>query len=441
MESRKKILIVAMQNSTHLVRWLNQIPRDEWEIHLFPTIIEAPIHPGLRNVTIHKPWYIMSMPTVKYLIKYWVVRCRDEIALFIKGLLGRKTSPSPYKKPKPHSSVLIRNPSIIDSFFYLFTGHRSVSLGPSGQKAPLALGPKMLSKVIQTIRPDLVHSMEFQHCGYNVMAARENLGNSFPVWLATNWGSDIYYFRNVEGHRETIRRLLGYIDYYSCECERDLKLARELGFNGIAMPVIPNAGGFDLTDSKNRRNTIDPSRRKLILIKGYQSFAGRALTALDAIEKIADKLIGTPIIIYSASVETRLRVKYLQSSASLDIKILDHTSHEAMLNLFSTARIYIGVSISDGISTSMLEAMAMGAFPIQTNTACCDEWIIDGESGFVISPDQPEIIADRIKRAITDDALVDRAAELNWKTVEQRLDQEKIKNMAISFYRTILNSV
>jgi glycosyltransferase involved in cell wall biosynthesis len=46
----------------------------------------------------------------------------------------------------------------------------------------------------------------------------------------------------------------------------------------------------------------------------------------------------------------------------------------------------VGHSLSEGISTSMLEAMAMGAIPIQTCTSCADEWIINGEAGFLVEP-------------------------------------------------------
>ena len=226
-------------------------------------------------------------------------------------------------------------------------------------------------------------------------------------------------------------------DFYSCECHRDIELARELGFAGQVMPVIPNAGGFDLPYVANRRQLRRPSQRKLILVKGYQSFAGRALTALDAVEQCESELQGTMIRVYSASLETKARVSELKTSTRLDIDVLEHASHDAMLRLFGRARVYLGVSISDGISTSMLEAMAMGAFPVQTHTACCSEWFKDGESGFAIPPDDLPVIVDRLRRALNDDALVDRASELNWETVQSRLDQDAIQRVAMGFYETI----
>ena len=86
----------------------------------------------------------------------------------------------------------------------------------------------------------------------------------------------------------------------------------------------------------------------------------------------------------------------------------------------------------------MLEAMTMGAFPIQTHTACCSEWIEDGKSGYIVDPNDMHEIANKIKSALADDAMVDQASQLNWITAEKRLDLNKNKIKIIDFYSTIL---
>jgi hypothetical protein len=303
--------------------------------------------------------------------------------------------------------------------------------------APVLYGPHLLARLVRRLQPDLIHSMEFQHCGYNVLRAKEISGPGFPHWLATNWGSDIYHYRNLPGHQSQISRLLRSIDYYSCECKRDVGLALELGLSARVMPVMPNSGGFDLKRIGAMREVHTPSARRLIMVKGYQHFAGRALTALDAIERCASELRGFTIFVYSAATEVTKRVNELRSGLRMDIHKLPYFNHDKMLEMFSMARIYIGVSISDAISTSLLEAMAMGAFPIQTDTSCCDEWITDGRSGFIVPPGDADVIADRIRHAITNDTLVDQAAEINWKTVQDRLDQRLLRKQAIAFYDEI----
>jgi glycosyltransferase involved in cell wall biosynthesis len=112
-----------------------------------------------------------------------------------------------------------------------------------------------------------------------------------------------------------------------------------------------------------------------------------------------------------------------------------------MLRLHGQARIHIGLAISDGIAITSLEAMVMGAFPIQSCTACADEWIVDGETGFIVPPEDPKIVAAAIRRAVSDDVLVDRAAELNAKVAQERLDQSIIRPKVIAMYEKVFAEV
>ena len=105
------------------------------------------------------------------------------------------------------------------------------------------------------------------------------------------------------------------------------------------------------------------SERKLILVKGYESFVGRASVALAAIDLISDQIRNFEIVVYSANKKTSKLVYRLNKKKNLNIKVFPKKklSHEEMLNLFKRARVYVGVSLSDGISTSLLEAIATGA--------------------------------------------------------------------------------
>jgi glycosyltransferase involved in cell wall biosynthesis len=425
---QKKILFVAMQMSTHTVRWINQISDQGWDVHLFP-VNYLPVHPELRGVTIHQPWFVVRP---RLILKSIILNPR----LLFGGLGSLEAGLYPNKLPV---KAIYPLPVLTRMLPYL-NGIKRVSLGESEATAPAAYGPKVLAKLIRKLKPDLIHSLEFQHCGYNVLKAKEIIGAGFPKWLATNWGSDIYYYRQFSEHHSQISRLLQNADYYSCECARDVGLARELGFSGKVMPVMPNTGGLDINMVDSLRSVHKTSQRKIIMVKGYQHFAGRALMALDAVERCATSLSEYQILVFSASHEVYGRVDELRDFVGLNIKILPHASHDFMLRMFSRARVYLGVSISDAISTSMLEAIAMGAFPIQTNTSCCNEWIEDGKSGFEIPVDDVAVISDRLQRAIADDELVDQASKINGETVRRRLDQSALKQKAISFYEDIFQA-
>ena len=83
--------------------------------------------------------------------------------------------------------------------------------------------------------------------------------------------------------------------------------------------------------------------------------------------------------------------------------------------------------------------MVMGSFPIQSDTSCANEWFKDGATGILVPPEDPEIIEKAIRKALTDDDLVNKAAELNYSELFNRLERTKLKKAIIEMYNGIVN--
>jgi glycosyltransferase involved in cell wall biosynthesis len=161
---------------------------------------------------------------------------------------------------------------------------------------------------------------------------------------------------------------------------------------------------------------------------------------LRALGLCRDSLKGYQIAVYSATPDVRIAAELFEQDTGIQVRIVPQCPHEEMLGLFGQARIYLGLSISDAISTSLLEAMVMGAFPIQSCTSCADEWIADKKNGLIVPPEDPGPIAEAIRMAVEHDDLVDRAADVNARLAEERLDQATIRPRVIEMYQDILVS-
>jgi glycosyltransferase involved in cell wall biosynthesis len=390
-----KILFVAFSESIHTARWINLLSDSGFVVCLFPSLDNGQMHPDLNDTHIYHSFY------------------------YGKDKAGAGSQPHGIPVPNLSLSYVCR-----DLLRSQYPDYRV----------------RQLVRLIRKIQPDVIHSLEFQAGGYLTLEAKKRYGPGFPPWIATNWGSDLYLFGRLEAHREKVREVLREAGYYSCECARDIGLAKDLGFAGKLLPVIPTTGGFDLDHAEAFQSGIPPSRRRLILLKGYQGWAGRALVGLRALALCRDWLKDYQIAIFGAfSVDVQIAAELLQQELGIPVDIIPHCGHDEILKHFGRARIYLGLSISDAISTSVLESMAMGAFPIQSNTACTDEWITDGISGLVVPPEDPQVVADAIKIALKNDALVDEAARINQQVVKGRLDRRKIKEQVIRMYRDIYN--
>ena len=458
MSRPKRILFVGLQNSIHVARWIDLIADEGWDLHMFPVNDEEP-STKLRGTRLHLPRAsadveaLARIPREPFAVWAWRRVTSDPVSILqeisrrlclpwvwaaTRARLRARSLRRAWRRYRASTLPLVLDPfypSVEELGGRDAIRHGRIRLGESDNCAPVLHGPGVLASLVRRIEPDLIHSMEYQHAGYLVLRAKDLYGPGFPPWLATNWGSDIYLYQHFADHRAQLERLLKSIDFYSCECRRDIGLARALGFEGEVMPVLPNSGGFDLRRLVRLRSKAPPSRRRIVMMKGYEHFAGRALRGLDVLESLSTELEGFKIVLFSVSAEPRARALALRASGKLDISVIDYAPHEEILRMFGRARMYLGISISDGVSTSMLEAMVMGAFPIQTNTSCCDEWYADGEGGFIIPHDDPDVIRDRVRRALHDDDLVDRAAEINLRTAKEKLDRDVVAPKVRDFYR------
>lgn len=83
---------------------------------------------------------------------------------------------------------------------------------------------------------------------------------------------------------------------------------------------------------------------------------------------------------------------------------LDSKSHE-LSDLYSWAQLFVMTSVREGLANVFLEAGAFGLPCIGSNDGGTPEVILDGETGFLVSPDDVHGIAGRLQQLLLDPAL------------------------------------
>jgi len=391
-----KILFVAQAVSPHTARWINLTQGQGWDIRLFDMLGSFP-HAELRGITEYSllfPRKISPDKPISYGHPFFLKHGWDPFPLSLVGFFTRR---------------LFRN------------------------RIP------RLIQVIRDFQPDIIHSMEMQTESYQLLKILDTFGGKLPApWVLTTWGSDIYHFRQFPEHLEKIQTVLAHCNYLLPDCARDERIARELGFKGSIPMVLPAAGGYSVSEMQAHMQAGAVSKRRLIMLKGYQGWAGRALNALEALESCADALSGYEIVVYLASPPVIEKVKSLQQSGRLNIRVLPRSPYQVILESFGRARIAIGINQTDGVPISMLEAMTMGAFPVQSDTESTAEWLTHEKNGLLVDPGNVPSIEQAIRRALTDDALVDAAADINFQMVSDRLDISVVKPKVIEMYKSMV---
>lgn len=287
---------------------------------------------------------------------------------------------------------------------------------------------------IKIFHPRIVHFHELQHGGYiyNSKIFKSASKRNYKV-ICSSWGSDLILYGKLASHELALNQLLSNTDVLTAERKLEIEIARKLNYSNLFLAPVYNTVGAKVVSNISLSK---PSNRKMILIKGYQDYHGRALNVLAALNLIAEHLVGYKIRVFSASTAVQLQVDYLQNNSSLDIEIIKHTSNEEIKNYFSLSRVYIGLAISDGLSTSMVEAMEQGAFPIQSENSAASSFIKNGITGYIVDPWDIIRVSKCIEQAVKDDQMVDAAVAENTKILAVKYNYESGLSLIKELYKT-----
>lgn len=318
---KKKIVFIAFGNSIHTSKWINSINRDNFDIFIISTSIKL-------NKDQYKDVKFLNFTNIIKLIG---------ILNFIKSWL---------------------------SIYKIFELVINLILNFKPTIKCLYLNSNIINEIFNYLNPNLVHALEFQHNGYKLIGLNKNNFKN-TKFIISNWGSDIFFYQKYYFHLYSIKKCLNFFDIYICETKRDIELYYKYGGKSV-VKLIPGSVGVYKELIQNYK------KEKIILIKGYNDKFGRCNFILKNLIKLEKTLSKYKIyIVLSNHKAKNFCKKYLKN---LNITHLDKQNYIDTLSLISKSEIYIGASVSDGLSTMAIEALATGAKVIQGEASCLSEY-------------------------------------------------------------------
>lgn len=359
-----RILFISM-NSIHAQRWIANVDNDHHELYWLHSSSKGKMDLP-QNVTQITDWQ-------KRKIKY------------ISGeYFFRKKLPWIYDKIEPFLQVTIA---------------------------------QQLEILIQKIQPDVIHSFEMQSCSYPLVEVLNK--HKKILWIYSCWGSDLFYFQNFKSHKLKIHQVLQRVNFLQTDCKRDIAIAKSLGFNGTSLEVIPGGGGFKLDAISYKKLPVN--QRRIILVKGYENKFGRALNVIKALSELKESLSDYEVVVFSSPPKV---IDYLKNNdLPFSVLSIESLSHQEVLDLMGKSLLYIGNSISDGIPNTLIEAITMGAFPIQSNPGGATQEVIGAGNGLLIeNPESVLEIKTLILKALTGEINFDKAFIFNNELAKIKFD-------------------
>lgn len=382
-----RILIVGFSDSVHIARWTSHLS-SMFKVFLLPSVPRRNIHSDLRHVTVIS---------------------------------------SSEKCPGDIHTIKVPVLDLLPVRLY----NRIIQLLLYGR-----LKNWVIPLLIKYIKPEILHTMETQHAGYLMSDAIRTKPQGMR-WIHSTWGIDLHYFSKFKEHEEKISSLFAKLDLLIVEGSRDSKLANAIGYDGKIETIPSVGGGLDLDLLSSIDLNIVPSVRKLILVKGYNGHERLAEVALKALIHLNEVLYGYTIVIYSCHSSLQPLIEQINQMKGVNVKSMREIEYIELLRLTAMARLTITNNLSDGVPNTMLEGMALGAFPIQSNTAITDEFIKDGVNGLLTNPTEVDDVAKAIQTALENDELVDQAAIFNRGLIRKKLDAKVLEGVIEDIYNSV----
>ncbi|MEL1240152.1 glycosyltransferase [Flavobacterium flavipallidum] len=296
---------------------------------------------------------------------------------------------------------------------------------------------RVFEQKILEIQPDIVHSFALYISCTPILQVMNKY--THVKWVYSSWGSDLYDLQNNPNDLIDIQNVLKRVDYLFTDCKRDYKIAQNHGFENDFLGVLPGGGGYHL--DKMKAKLVLEQNKNTILIKGFQGKWGRAINVLKALEGMKDELKLFSIVVFGANNLVEDFFKNSELSKWANFSILGKIAQNEVFNLMAKSFLFIGNSRSDGIPNTMIEAICMNVFPIQSNPGgATQELITDGFNGFLIEDTENiEHIRTKIRQTLNNKELIKKAVEYNAINLVPSFDYDTIKKKVNNSYLKVFN--
>lgn len=286
---------------------------------------------------------------------------------------------------------------------------------------------KFAKVLIKENKYDLTHSFFTVPCGYISLKLKQKFKLPYIVSLR---GSDVPYYSErftfiYKLLMPLIKRIWKNAEFVIANSEGLKKLAlrsdpgREIG-------IIYN--GIDIAEFRPQPELKDPKKFQIICVSRVTPRKGIRFL-VQAFKNIAEKFPQAQLLVIGDGNEKQSLMD-LARALELGEKavFLGLVSHEKLSQYYAKASIFVLPSLNEGMSNTMLEAIASGLPIIATDTGGTKELVKEGMNGFIVPMQDNYAITQKIEKLIENPHMAEqfgiesrrRAEELSWKNVAKQ---------------------
>jgi glycosyltransferase involved in cell wall biosynthesis len=211
------------------------------------------------------------------------------------------------------------------------------------------------------------------------------------------------------------------------------------GLNPIKILVLPKGIDFSKFYFTNHFISGMPNELTAIvtrsLSKDYDHHV--IIKAVDILKKIGIRL--KLIIIGDGPLNDQLQ--YLTKKFNIDdqINFIGRIDNAELPHYLSQSHLYLSTPVTEGASSSLMEAMAAGCFPIVTNLPGNKSFIENGKNGILVDVGSPKSLADAILKL--NNKFCEKAVIYNRLYAEQKMNKEANMQLFWNKYKELVFNI
>lgn len=184
---------------------------------------------------------------------------------------------------------------------------------------------------------------------------------------------------------------------------------------------------FHPQDSKDIKAILNPNGPVVLTLCRISPEKGLEFL-IEAARDIVNKVPNVRIVIKGSSNNQKYRDKLTklvhQYSLESHLVFLEFSPYSEVPKFLSASDVLVLPSISEGLPTVLLEAMATGIPVVATNVGGVPDIIEDGRNGLLVSPGKSRALAEAVVRLLRDSGLRKRLREKGFQTVQQARESD-----------------
>ncbi len=304
-----------------------------------------------------------------------------------------------------------------------------------------------LWKALRKIKPDIVHTRNLSALEAQLPALLAGV----PVRIHGEHGRDVHDLDGNNKRYQQIRKIFSYIVDGYIPLSQDLKtyLTDKVGIKEKNISTICNGVDINKFHKHQKVNTDNLGAPEGFFKKGTM-----VIGTIGRLEQVKDQmnLLDAFILLMKQPELNTKDIKLLLVGDGSRKKALEQKINQQQLQekvwlagarddvpeLMSIMSVFVLPSLAEGISNTILEAMACALPVIATDVGGNSELVIHGQTGWIVPRSKPEAIKEKCLQYIQSPAMLKSHSQMARKTIEEHFSIDTMVQNYQNVYTTLI---